>query len=104
MKIVNLTPHPIRLVANGIEHRIPSSGVARVAVSDIEVGEADGIPLFRQEYGDVVGLPDPTPHTLYIVSAVVRAALPQRGDLVSPARLIRDENGRVIGAGGLATN
>ena len=106
MPIVNLTPHELRLTD---EHghlvaTVPPSGtVARVRTSAVRVGEFEGVPLFRTEYGAVEGLPEPVPGTIYVVSAMVRSH-PQvsgRGDVFSPGKLLRDEQGRVIGAIGL---
>ena len=48
-------------------------------------------------YGKVSNLPEPKDGVLYIVSAAVRTALPERNDLASPAHLVRDEEGRIIG-------
>jgi hypothetical protein len=38
---------------------------------------------------------------VYIVSRLIRTALPERGDLASPYGLVRDAEGRAIGAEGL---
>jgi hypothetical protein len=105
-ELVNLTPHPVTLVVDGAEVTVPASGrVARVATTEVEIGEVvvDGlrVPLVAQAYGDVENLPDPAPGVLYVVSALVAQAVPGRTDLVSPARLVRDDQGRVVGAGAL---
>jgi hypothetical protein len=100
-KLINLTPHAINLCSTLPATTIPSSGVARVSVTHSEFGKASfeggSVPLVCGNYGEVTGLPDPAPDTLYIVSAMVRAALPARMDLASPARLVRDDAGTVIG-------
>lgn len=62
MKIRNYTPHTITL-AGDTRTVLPSEGVARV----------DGLPL-----GPVVGLPDPRPGVLYVVSIIVAERLPHR--------------------------
>lgn len=103
MKIVNLTPHPIRIV-NSEVREIPSSGVVRISEVTIQVGDVDGIPLVRKTYGQAEGLPEPQPDTLYIVSTMVRAAHPERTDLASPGDLVRDEQGNVIGCRNLIVN
>jgi len=60
-------------------------------------------PLYRTTYGAVEGLPDPAPETLYVVSAVVAGRCEGPGmTLVVPDDLVRDEQGRVVGARGLA--
>ena len=105
--VINLTPHSLNLVTDSGTVTIPPSGtVARVAVARESVGTVtiDGVtvPLSRTTYGAVEGLPDPAPDTLYVVSAVVAAAAKDRKDLVVPDDLVRDEQGRVVGARGLA--
>ena len=107
MLLVNLTPHVLNLVTGSGTVTVPPSGtVARVAVTRKPAGTVtvDGVqvPLYRTTYGAVEGLPDPAPDTLYVVSAVVAAAARDRDDLVVPDDLVRDEQGRVVGARGLA--
>lgn len=82
MPIVNLTQHTIN-VTDGRSFP-PSGQVARVAVSHVFVGKADGIAIFDPTYGDVVGLPDPQPGTIFLVSGMVAAAA-KRPDVVAPA-------------------
>lgn len=102
--IVNLTPHVINVVReDGTKIEITPSGVIpRVSVTTVPAGSINDIPLFRNEYGNVVDLPDPVDGTLYVVSGLLKSACPQRSDLVVPARQIRDEQGRIIGCEGLA--
>ena len=107
MLVVNLTPHALNLVTDSGTVTVPPSGaVARVTVTREPAGTVtlDGVsvPLYRTTYGAVEGLPDPAPDTLYVVSAVVAAAARDRDDLVVPDDLVRDEQGRVVGARGLA--
>lgn len=78
-KFINYTPHALQL-NNGTT--IPASGVvARVSASYSDF-DADGV--CQQVFGQVQGLPDPQPNTLYIVSALVLSAS-DRTDLVAPA-------------------
>jgi hypothetical protein len=99
--ITNLTPHSINLPGM----TIPASGqVARVSVSLAEAGEIDGVALVRGSYGQVTDLPDAVPGTVYVVSALVRAACPERRDLASPAKLVRDDAGRITGCEALEVN
>ena len=67
-------------------------------------GEIDGVPLAVVAYGEVTGLPDPAPGVVVVVSAMVRAACPDRADLASPGEPVRDEAGRVIGCRSLVVN
>jgi len=105
--IVNLTPHELKLHDEGgrLVATVPPSGqVARVRTSAVRVGEAaEGVPLFVTEFGDVEGLPAPKPDTIYVVSGLVRShpQVAAREDVYSPGRLLRDEQGRVVGAVGL---
>jgi hypothetical protein len=106
MKVINLTPHVVRVVLPDGEIRVipPSGVVARVSQMITVIGEADGIPLMRATYGPVVGLPDAQPDTIYVVSAMVRAACPGRKDVASPGDLIRDKDGQPVGCSGLILN
>ena len=95
--IKNLTPHEIH-----IGRKIPASGqVARVSVSYEDAGSFDGVPLVVGHYGQATDLPGVEAGTLLIVSAMVRTACPGRRDLASPAQMVRDDAGRIIGCGSL---
>ena len=100
--IVNLTPHAITVVGHGT---IPPSGdVARVSVRDIPASDVGGYPVSTQQTGDVTDLPGPVPGVYYLVSTMVRLALPDRMDLLSPGQLVRDDAGRPIGCQTLNRN
>ena len=94
MKIINTTPHAINIPPLAIP---PSGDLVRVSVELTDSGSFAGVPLVKGHYGKVTGLPPQEEGTLYIVSALVRAALPERTDLASPARMIRDDKGSIIG-------
>ena len=112
--VVNLTPHSVNVVSKDGDIATsfaPSGTIARVSVAETAAGvitvpvpaETAGetwsydIPLITSTYGDVTGLPEPIFGTVYIVSAMVRLAVPTRRDVVSPAGLVRDGAGMVIG-------
>ncbi len=100
-RLVNLTPHEVNIG----EIDVPPSGtVARVVVDHQEVGYHAGVPLLVGVYGEVNNLPEPQNGVMYIVSAAVRSALPQRQDLASPAHLVRDDEGRIVGCLALEIN
>lgn len=99
MEIVNLTPHDV-VVGGKVFH---SKGSARVVTRDEVVTQINGIDIVKIMYDRVRGLPDPKPGKLYIVSYMVLQALPDRVDLVCPARLERDGAGNVVGCGALET-
>lgn len=107
-KFVNLTPHVLHIydaegekVILAIEPSIPA---ARCAFQSKQVGTRGGVPLFAMTFGEVRWLPAPKKDTIYIVSMLVRNAVPHRTDVASPGELIRDPKGQVIGSKGLAVN
>jgi len=96
--LVNCTPHSISVVhGDETTEYAPSGIIARATELRVSCGTLLGVPVDRVTYGDVINLPDSVPGTWYIVSALVRLALPTRVDLVSPGTLLRDSNGVVIG-------
>lgn len=104
IEIVNLTPHALTIfpLDGGEPIVLAATGkVARVTAKSRPIGG-----LFTVvEYGDVTGLPaegDGT--TIYIVSGLVRAAVPTRLDVASPGELVRDEEGKPVGCKGLVLN
>lgn len=85
--IINLTPHPIVIVAGDLAGTYPSQGCARV------IGLPDG---------PVVDLPPERPTgPRYIVSVIVAERLPDRSDLLVPGMQVRDDEGRIVGAADL---
>jgi len=114
LNIVNLTPHPLNLMPEGPDGPVvtipPSGQVARCAVNRVQVDielltiTVDGIaiPVNQTRFGEVTGLPDPQPDTIFVVSAVVAQAVPNRPDVFIVDDAIRDEQGRIIGARALA--
>lgn len=121
--LYNLTPHTIRVFSatDEIVAEIPPSGmVARiekvgnhqidsetVSVPNFgdngETWEYD-IPILTSAAAGVSGLPNEQASVRFIVSAAFRVACPDRLDLVSPADLVRDEAGNVIGCRGFEAN
>jgi len=105
-KVVNLTPHEINVA--GVVFP-PSGTVARVATVQKDAGALvfDGhtFPVVHNTYGEVEGLPDPEPGTVYLVSALVLSALETQGiyrdDVfapdTSPQGAIRGPDGQIKG-------
>ena len=106
----NLTPHTLNVRAlDGTVIAIApdSRGVARVVhdrlppeqttIANHEVAiTVAGSPR------EIIGLPEPEEDVVLIVAKAVSDAAPAgRGDLMSPGRLLRDEDGTVIGCDGL---
>lgn len=110
MNIVNLTPHALNLMPagpTGTVVTIPPSGlVARCAVDRVQVDTVtvDGIsvPVNQTRFGEVSNLPDPQPDTIFVVSALVAQAVPDRQDVFIVDDAVRDDQGRIIGARALA--
>lgn len=108
--IKNVTPHDVTLVnENGETIRVfPREGVTiRLQSQTVTVGEIDGVRLTNTVYGKPVlvnaeGIESPMPEVedgvYYIVSAMAKAAMPDRKDLLVPAEQKRDAAGRIIGA------
>lgn len=105
--IINKTPHPLTLVTeNGnitIEPTLPPVRVTE-SVHTIGTLTMNGVPVpvTRKSYGEVENLPDPADNTVYVVSALVAARVPERLDVLITSSPVRDESGRIIGCRELA--
>ena len=93
----NFTPHDVTLVETTGTRTFPSEGVARVATTSEVIDVHDGVAIMATEFGDVTGLPAREPGVYIVVSRLVIQAAPDRGDLVAPDDLVRDEGGRITG-------
>lgn len=101
MNIINLTPHAI--IVDGFT--IPASGAVARCDTITEPVDLPGcpVPVVRQYFGAVEGLPDPAEDTIYVVSAIVAQAVGDaRDDLYIPGQQIRDNENRIIGCRSLA--
>lgn len=108
-KLINLTPHDVTIITDdGQRIVIAASGeTCRVACTVRDTGrKVAGVRVTANTYGAVEGLPAPVPGTIYIVSAIVRAALIEQGihrdDVMVPNETVRDDAGRIIGCRSLA--
>lgn len=103
MTVVNLTPHAVRVVdkEGNIVKEFPSEGLARVSSVSTPIGVVDQIPVIKQEFGEIEGLPAPAPEegVYYVVSAMVGTAAAKDGrtDLLGPAEFLRDQDGNILG-------
>lgn len=105
MKFVNLTQHDLTIVLeNGDNLVLPASGeVAQVTFSTQQVDEVNGIPIYKTIYEPkVIGLPEPQAGTIFVVSSLAAKTV-KRPDVLAPTKLIRDDDGQVIAAGGFST-
>lgn len=104
MNIINLTPHAIVLrTGDGDITIAPSGTVARVTSTPGATHEVAGIPcpvVDPPTFGEVTGIPDAAPGTVYIVSGMVLSAT-SRADVFGPGTgptdgAIRDDAGRIV--------
>lgn len=101
MKVVNKTPHKVVIVDennNIVKIYNPDTTTIRLAVKTVP-GEPlpDGTPTSTTQFGQAEGLPEYHPEIYYIVSQLVKNALPDRKDLLVPAEVVRDQDGNIIG-------
>ncbi|MFP4017957.1 MAG: hypothetical protein ACLFUH_01800 [Bacteroidales bacterium] len=101
-QIINKTPHPVVILddENNVIQIFESQGTIRLSSRTERIDQFGNIPISKTEYGEPEGLPDIVPETLYtyyIVSQLVKNALPNRPDLLVPAEVVRDEKGNIIG-------
>lgn len=104
MTLVNLCPHPVKIVTPRGVLDLPQAGPpARLLYLDDEE-EIFDFGLLKRTKFTAVELPDPQPDTLFVVSTLVRIAHPHRMDLVSPYDLIKDEDDRTYACLALMAN
>ena len=84
-ELINLTPHPITIQPTGAPPvTIPVSGrIARLDSSQETDASVVGVPVVTTRFGRVIGLPDPEPGKLYIVSSLVAQHV-RRSDVLAP--------------------
>ena len=119
MQAINLTPHPVVLAVTDDDGRVvdsvtipPSGQVARAAEVRHQVGEVEiegrQFPVYAIEYGEPQGLPDPIPdNSILIVSSLALQAIRRyhpelEGRVMVATDPIRDSQGRIVAARGLA--
>lgn len=102
--IINLTPHTISCSLDEQKIEYLSQGIARIQTAQVKIGELNEIPIYRTVYRNPINLPETKEDTFYIVSALVRCALPERKDLLSPCNFIRDDKGNILGCQGFDSN
>ena len=104
MKLVNMTPHVLNIIAadGSIVDIQPSGNIARVASSSAVVSTINGINVSQQTFGDVTGLPAAEEGVILIVSRMVKDRVANRADVMVPGAPVRDEGGKIVGASGLS--
>lgn len=120
--LINLTGHDVNIDLGGgmmltltkragVEPRLFTSGRIRKAIRVQDPLHPDdegrfhtvGVAVGGAWIGISPALPAPRPGVLYVTSRVVAEHFPDRNDLVWPDDLIRDADGRVVAARGLAS-
>lgn len=102
MKLVNLTPHTISL-PNGTTIE-PTGYVARANLHYNQIMEWEGVTFFSTEMKAISNVPAPEKDTYFIVPVIVRVNMPDRTDLLSPTRLIRNNKGEIVGCAAFEVN
>jgi len=84
-ELINLTPHPITIQPTGAQPiTIPVSGrIARLDSSQETDASVVGVPVVTTRFGRVIGLPNPEPGKVYIVSSLVAQHV-RRPDVLAP--------------------
>lgn len=101
-KLQNGTPHAVKLVddAGNVVFELPAGEVIRCETNIVEREPltVDGVtlPTVETTFGDS-NLPPFVDGTFWVVSMVVKAAHPNRQDLLVPADLVRNDEGMVVG-------
>ena len=103
MGIVNATPQDVVIYDDdgNVVKTYPRSGmVASVAVTSKVVDNVNGVDVAEPSFGGVVGIPEPSDGTIYIVPLMVVAHV-SRSDLIGPDTgtdsVVRDDHGRILG-------
>lgn len=95
--MINLTHQAITIQSETVAVTFqPSGTVARVATTEVVVGESHGVPIVTRTFGEPEGLPEEG--TECLVSALVLGAVPGRKGVFAPdtgPTAVR-ENGQLI--------
>jgi hypothetical protein len=99
--IINMAPHAVVIIdadGNVLREYLASGRTIRLKSETVPAGTLeDGTPLSRTVFGTPVGLPEYQEGTWYLVSQLVKSALPERTDLLVPAEVVRDSAGNIVG-------
>ena len=74
----------------------------RVSSTEVEMEPVNGVPVVQVQYGEVENLPDAQDDVFLVVSAITANAVRDRQDLLIPARMVRDAQGKILGCLALA--
>lgn len=124
-KLVNLTPHPVTILSPEcaeynartrsyqlkgepqVLFQLPADKalpLPRVSTEEVELSEVQGVPTISVQYGEIENLPEQEEGTFFVVSALAANAARERGrkDVLVPARMVREADGRIVGCLALA--
>ncbi|NCD41662.1 MAG: hypothetical protein EOL88_06165 [Bacteroidia bacterium] len=105
-RVINMTPHDINVLDDHGEiiRTYKVSGKQIRLASDLvkDVPLEDGTPTVKTIFGDPEGLPEFQEGVFFIVSQMIKNALPSRTDLLVPAEVVRDGAGAIIGCKSLS--
>ena len=90
MDFINLTPYTYQIGSRII---VPSGTVCYVDLSDQPESVVDEITISRRLHGAIIDLPARKQNVMYIVSHTVRRMIRDRGDILSPGKIIKFEDG-----------
>lgn len=99
-KIINKTPHAVYILNEDLSilRVFPkSNGMIRVKENITDIGFIEDIPISSTKWGETSEVPNFVDGTYYIVSQLVKNALPKRKDLLVPKGAVRDDKGNIIG-------
>jgi hypothetical protein len=99
-KIINASPHAIHILGPGntIVRVFPkSNGMIRVKEYITDAEPIDNVPITNTKWGECDEVPAFVEGTYYIVSQLVKTALPHRKDMLVPKNIVRDGNGNIMG-------
>jgi hypothetical protein len=110
-RIINTTPHAVNIIDgptfpnDGHTIRLTAKTVAAAPIVIGNTANPVTVPVTRSVFGEPVylvdGQPEPLPQmrpgVFYIVSQIVKSAMPSRFDFLVPAEVVRDEAGNIVG-------
>ena len=105
--VYNLTPHDVHYEGSGVEKMTfprQETGVSARLVEDVYDINTSSVEIFKTacvRRGKADNLPEPQTtsdkNVYFIVSDMIRTSFPNRADLLSPGKLLRNKNGVIIG-------
>lgn len=108
MRIRNLTPHDIVVGGKEIWRAAQAARVVVEEELDVQLSHVVGFDCYRRQTIAIENLPPEEGGVYLIVSAMVRAACPDRKDLLSPGTgkgsVVRDAEGKIVGVNDLDCN